>query len=288
MMRAMQHDLELKPTASGRAVLAIFGAALVGLAILLGVLAAQPHQHVPFGILAAFGVAGALMLVLAIRIGARRLILDGEGVEVRGLLGRKRIAWLDIQGYSFASIDAYAQTYGQGGLVGVLAVAAVKAMRKKPANRKFLAGRLVLFGAGGSKLTINAWFRDIDQGLERIFATLHPRLQATTGTAFGKLSFDGHAIGHPSKGQLPLVEVDKISVSPNGIVAIRKAGKRLAWASVTMGSITSSLLLFERLAQRGVIVEMSDAVFLPLPTLGLLNQLAAARQNLPQARIQQR
>jgi hypothetical protein len=52
-----------------------------------------------------------------------------------------------------------------------------------------------------------------------------------------------------------------------------------------MAKIPSSLLLFERLAQCGVMVEMSGAVFLPLPTLGLLARLKAARESLPQARI---
>lgn len=282
----MQPDLELKPTAGGRVVLVIFGLAMLAIGIAMMVLSRGRNQA-PIGVLLAFGLVGLAIFALGIRIGARRLILTRDGVEVRGLFGAKRMAWHDIHGYSFSSVDVARQAGMQGGLVGVLAVAAVRAMTKKPANRKFSAGRLVLFGANNTKLTINAWFKDIDQGLERIFAEIHPRLHATTGPNHGKLSFDGNALSHPSKGVLALHEIDKVAVSPNGIVSVHKVGKRFAWATVNMASLTSSLILFERLTQRGVVVQPADAVFLPLPTLGLLNQMAAARQNLPQARIHQ-
>ncbi|HEY0195385.1 MAG TPA: PH domain-containing protein [Kofleriaceae bacterium] len=281
----MQPDLELKPTASGRVVLVLLGV----LFLLPGiVLLATTRVREALPAIVVLCLVGLGLVVLAVRLGARRLILDAEGVEVRGLFSSKRMAWADIQSYSFASIDSSSAIGYQGGLVGVLAVAAVKALRKQPANRRFASGRLVLFGTQGNKLVVQAWFKDIDQGLERIFATIHPRLAATTGNQHGKLSFDGNVLGHTSKGVLPLHELDKVTVSPNGVVTIRKVGKRLAWASVGMASVTSSLLLFERLTQRGVVVEVNQAVFLPLPTLGMLNHFTQARQNLPQARINQR
>lgn len=286
----METDLELKPTAGGRVVLAFLGLMFLAFAALTGTAASRtvgPERNVPFTVALALGALAVVMLALAIRIGRRRLIVTREGVEVRGLFGDRRIAWSAVSSYSFISIDATNQAaYAQGGLVAVLVVAAVKAMRKKPQNRKFKGGRLVLQGQDGAKVTVSPWFRDIDAGLERIFAELHPRLNAITGAQFGKLTFDGHTLGHASKGALALHEIEKVVVTPNGVVSIRKVGKRLGWASVRMSAISSSLLLFERLAQRGVVVDMSDAVFLPLPTLGLLSQLKAARENLPQARIQ--
>jgi hypothetical protein len=288
----METDLELKPTAGGRVALTLLGVVFLALAIFV-VVAAMKSAHADHGAPVTAGlVMGAIAIALlgfAVRLGRRRVIVDREGVEVRGVLGDRRIAWSAVTSYSFVSIDTTNQAYyAQGGLVAVLIVAAVKAMRKKPQHRKFRGGRLVIHASDGTKAKIAPWFRDIDQGLERIFAELHPRLEATTGTDFGKLAFDGHTLSHPSKGALSLPEIEKISVSPNGVVSIRKVGKRLAWASVRMSAITSSLLLFERLAQRGVIVNMSDTVFLPLPTLGLLSRLTAARESLPQARIQRR
>jgi hypothetical protein len=288
MMQTMDTDLELKPNARARVALALLGALALGLAILI---TSAKHRGDSSPLTAALVLAaiGLPLLGLAVIAGRRRVIIDRDGVEVRGVLSDRRLAWPAMASYSFISIDTTNQAVGvQAGLVGVLIVAAVRALRKKPQNRKFNGGRLVIHGNDGTKLTITPAFRDIDQGLERIFAELHPRLDAITGTGFGKLSFDGHTLSHPSKGALSLPEIEKIVVNQHGVVSIRKVGKRLGWASVRMSAITSSLLLFERLAQRGVVVDMSESVFLPLPTLGLLAQLKAARENLPQARIQRR
>lgn len=286
----METDLELKPTTGARVALAFLGIMVLAFAALVGTAANRavgPERSTPWTVAIVLGGLSLLLLALAIRIGRRRLIVTRDGVEVRGLFGDRRIAWSAVSSYSFISIDATNQAaYVQGGLVGVLIFAAVKALRKKPQNRKFKGGRLVLHGSDGQKVAIAPLFRDIDQGLERIFAELHPRLNAITGAQFGKLAFDGYTLSHASKGALALHEIEKVTVTPNGVVSIRKVGKRLGWASMRMSAISSSLLLFERLAQRGVVVDMSAEVFLPLPTLGLLSQLKAARENLPQARIQ--
>ncbi|HET9622060.1 MAG TPA: PH domain-containing protein [Kofleriaceae bacterium] len=283
----MDTDLELKPAMGGRVAIAFLTLLCFGLAALLLVPAARHARHddaLAIGLGCA--VLGVVLLWLTVGIGRRRLILDRDGVTVRGVLGTKRIAWSAVSSYSFVSIDPSSQAYyGQGAVVALIVVAVIKAVRKKPQNRKFKGGRLVLHGRGGEKVTVMAWFRDIDQGLERIFAELHPRLAATTGAGFGKLAFDGRILSHETKGVLALPEIEKVVVSPNGMVSIRKVGKRLAWASIGMAKIPCSLLLFERLADHGVAVEMSDAVFLPLPTLGLLARLKAARESLPRARI---
>lgn len=288
----MEPDLELSPTVGGRVALIVLGVIFLGLAVLLATEMskhADPSHAPPMSVVLIMGGVAIALLAFAIRLGRRRVIINREGLEVRGVFGDRRIAWPAVSSYSFISIDTQNQAYyAQGGLVAVLVVAAVRALRKKPQNRKFKGGRLVLVGHDGAKVTVSPWFRDIDHGLERIFAEVHPRLHATTGSQFGKLAFDGNTLSHASKGALSLPEIEKVSVSPNGVVSIRKVGKRLAWASVRMSAVSSSLLLFERLAQRGVVVDMSDAVFLPLPTLGLLSQLKAARENLPRARIQQR
>jgi hypothetical protein len=225
-----------------------------------------------------------IYLFLFLRLGAGRLIVDRDGVEVRGLTATRRIAWTEVQRYSFVSVDPNARGgYGQAGLAGVLVIAAVRALSKAPANRTFKAGRLVLRGQG-APLKISPRYRDVDQALERIFAELHPRLQAST--QFGDLSFDGGTLHHVAKGALSLSELDKVVVSPAGTITVRKIGKRFAWATVAMARIDNSLLLYERLADRGVVIEMSKAMFLPLPTLGLLTRVAAVRAGLPQARIQ--
>lgn len=287
---AMEPDLELKPRTGTRVALAAGGLVFLAVAALLAAQQARSARHAPpLVLIVVFGIAAALMLLLAIRIGHRRVRIDRDGIEVHGLFDRKRLAWSDVASYSFVSVDTSAQVaYTQGGLIGLLVVAAVKKLRTKPRDRKFQGGRLVLHGNDGSKLAIGPWFRDADRGLERIFAEIHPRLEPVLGTQFGKLTFDGNTLGYGSKEPLGVLEIEKLTVSPQGLVVVKKVGKRLPWVSVRMAGIPCSLLLFERLVQRGIFVEMPDAVYVPLPTLGVLTRMATARQNLPQARVQQR
>lgn len=287
---AMQPDLELKPATGGRVAMAAGGLVFLAVAVLLAAQQAKSARHAPpLALIVVFGIAAAVLLLLAIRIGHRRVLIDREGIEVRGLFDRKRLAWSDVASYSFVSVDTSAQVaYTQGGLVGLLIVALVKKMRSKPRDRKFAGGRLVLHGRDGSKLAIGPWFRDADHGLERIFAEIHPRLAPTLGAQFGKLAFDGNVLGYGTKAPLTVMEIEKITVSPQGLIVVKKVGKRLPWVSVRMSGIPCSLLLFERLVQHGIFVEMPEAVYVPLPTLGVLTRMATARQNLPQARVQLR
>lgn len=284
----MQSDLELRPTSGGRFAAGLLAVLFLGMAVMLFSLN-KAHAAAPIGIGLALFALGIALFALTVQIGRRRVILNAEGIEVRGIFGAKQLAWNAVSSYSFFSIDTqHAAYYSQGGLAAVLIVAIVKALRKKSENRKFKGGRLVLHGNAGQKLMVRSWFRDMDQGLERIFAEVHPRLARTVGTRFGKLTFDGQNLTHDSKGSLSLLEIEKIVVSSQGSVSIRKVGKRLAWARMSMARIPCALLLFERFAQAGVFVDTSQEVFLPLPTLGVLSRLATARQNLPQARVQQR
>ena len=64
-------DLEREPTANGRVVLAGFGAVMIAIAIALLVL--MPRYHVlPIGVVFVFGLPGVALIVLALRVRARR------------------------------------------------------------------------------------------------------------------------------------------------------------------------------------------------------------------------
>lgn len=277
----MAERIELRPTAASRRIFGFLGL-LFGLG-LFAVGAVAPHRSLPPMIA---GVAiGIATIWLVRKISQRRLIVDDDGVETRGMFGDKRIAWSEIESYTFVSIDPHSRQYGQGGLAGAVVVAAVKAMEKKPQHRAFRAGHLMLHG-GGRKVTVAPWFKDIDQALERIFGELSTRLGQRAGTQFGPFAFDGQTLRHDKKGELTIMELDKVEVTATGAVVVRKVGKRLPWASASMAKLPCSLVLLERLADRGVHVEVSKSVFLPMPTLGLMSRIATARSNLPQARVQ--
>lgn len=270
--------LELSPTGFGRLLLSCFAVPAIGIAAVVG-------GPVGIGVAAALSVGyGALFW----RLGRMRLLLDGEGIERHGVFSRKRLAWGDIQGYSFSSIDPSAGAGGvgaiQGGVVGVLVVAALRSAFKKPAHTALHSGRLLLRGAG-TKLKVDPGFRDVVLALEQTFAEVHRRLADTT--RFGPLTFDGSTLTHVKKGALALMEIEKVSVGSSGTVTIRKVGKRLSWVSLPMARIDNLMLLLEKLADRGVSVEVAGACYLPGATLHLIDRLAAAQRSLPSARVHQ-
>lgn len=229
----------------------------------------------------------ALYVALYIKLGKARVFIDDTGVEHRGVFSTTKLRWDDIQRYRFVSIDPTANAHATGGgLIGALAIAAVKAMQKKGGNRRFKAGTLTLHGAGTTKIVLRSRFKGIDTALDFVFTQLHARIPA--GTQFGELAFDGNVLRHPKKGELSIAEIESVTVTSSGTITIRKVGKRLGWATVAMGRLDNPILLFDRLADRSIRVDMSEEVFLPHPTIQLLATAAQARANLPKAVVHQR
>ena len=238
------------------------------------------------------GIVIALALVagfiaLYIKLGTARLVVDETSVTHVGTFSTKKIRWDEVKRYQFVSIDPTANMHATGGgLIGVLAVVAIKAMQGKGGNRRFKQGRMTLHGEAGHKLVLSSRFKDCDAALDFAFAQLHPRLAG--GTQFGDLSFDGTTLRHRKKGELSIAEIAAVEIGANGIITIRKVGKRLAWASTVMARLDNPVLLFDRLADRSIKVDMSEEVFLPHPTIQLLANAATARANLPKAVVYKR
>jgi hypothetical protein len=235
-------------------------------------------------------IAGAILagtIALAVKLSSARIIVTPEGVEHRGAFSSKSMTWTEVTRYRFVSIDPTANAHAAGGgLVGVLAVAAIKALQAKGGNRKFKAGRMTLFGQGKDKLVLTSRWKGVDAALDVAFAQLHPRLANVT--QFGDLSFDGNALRHVKKGELSIAEIECVIVSSNGFVTIRKVGKRLAWATVAMARLDNPIVLFDRLTDRSIKIDMSQEVFLPHPTILTLANAVQARMNLPKAVVHKR
>lgn len=262
----------LLPSATARR---IIGYCLLPIALILAVVGGKVGVVVALAIVAGY-------VALYMKLGTARLVVDETGVEHRGVFSTKKIRWDEVRRYRFFSIDPTANAHAAGGgLIGALAVAAVKAMQKKGGNRRFKAGRMSLFGDGNRKVVISSRFKDCEIALDFAFAQLHPRLAG--GTQFGDLAFDGTALRHVKKGELAISEIESVNVGSDGTISIRKIGKRLAWANVPMLRLDNPVLLFDRLTDRSIHVAMSEEVFLPHPTIQLLTAAATARANLPKA-----
>ena len=262
----------LLPSASTRR---IIGYPIIAIALVLAFAAGTIGVIIALALVAAY-------VALYVKLGTARLVVDETGVEHRGVFSTKTIRWDEVLRYRFVSIDPTAHAHATGGgLIGALAIAAVKAMQRKGGNRRFKAGRLTLHGKGKHKLVLSSRFKDCDTALDFAFAQLHPRL--ASGTLFGDLSFDGNVLRHHKKGELSIAEIDSVIVGADGTISIRKVGKRLAWASTAMARLDNPVILFDRLADRSIKVDMSEEVFLPHPTIQLLTDAANARANLPKA-----
>lgn len=226
-------------------------------------------------------------IAFAVKLASARIIVTTDGVEHRGAFSTKSMRWNEVTRYRFVSIDPTANAHAAGGgLVGVLAVAAIKALQAKGGNRKFKAGRLTLFGQGTQKLALTSRFKNVDSALDVAFAQLHPRLANVT--QFGDLTFDGQVLRHVKKGELSIAEIECVIVSSSGIITIRKVGKRLAWANVAMARVDNPIVLFDRLNERSIKIDMSEEVFLPHPTILMLANAVHARLNLPKAVVHKR
>ena len=270
--------ITLLPTKTARR---IIGYPIIALALVLAFLAGTT------GIIVAVALVTGYVF-LYIKLGSARIFIDDVGVTHQGVFSTKKIRWDEVRRYRFVSIDptANAGAGAGGGLIVILAIAAVKAIQKKGGNRRWKAGRLTLHGDHNYKVAITSRFADPDAALDRAFTELHARLGG--GTEFGALSFDGNVLRHSKKGELTLPEIESVIISGNGMISIRKVGKRLAWASTTMARLDNPVLLFDRLADRSIKLDMSQEVFLPHPTIALLANAATARANLPKAVVYKR
>ena len=261
----MPADLELRPTVAGRVVMMAFGALLLALAVAMVVMAKHNGSELAVGPIAMLGVVGAVVLAIGVRLGARRLIIDGDGVEVRGMLGGSRLAWADIASYDFVSLDVAGniQTHKAAGRA---LNAVMDAVRGTP-HRHFMAGELTLRGSNRRKVTITPAFRALDQGLDRIFDTIHPRLATSNPGEHGVITLQDERLRYDDKVVMPYAKIEKVSVSITGKIAIHARDKAQPGMTFKMSRVACPLLLFERLVDLGVAVELAPSVFLPLSML---------------------
>ena len=179
---------------------------------------------------------------------------------------------------------------GGGGAAGVLIVmvafAVAKAIKKSAGNRKFSLGAMKLVGRDGQTIKLDLRYKNVDAALDRCFDELHTRMQDRPRD-YAPFSVSAAEVTHAKKGPLALAEIEKVNVT-GGRISIKKRGKRLAWATVSMRSMKNAMLFVDDLAERGIVIDAQSEVFVPVPVLAKLRAAASRHAALPQAKIVQR
>jgi hypothetical protein len=264
--------LELRANMAGPIALGAFALAPLAVVAIVPAIAVK---------LVALAATGGLALG-GLALGSRKLVIDDKGITARGLLGATSAEWNEVDYYWYWSQGDAGMYAGAGGLAAVAVVALVRAVRKSGKNRQFGLGRLTLVTRDGKRIRLDQRYHHVPLALDRTFAELHPRLRAAND--FTPFALDDAELRHTRKGALALADIDRVDVA-GARVAIRRRGKRFAWASESMRRIKNVMLFLEELAERGLIVRANREVFVPPETLDKL-ELAASRQAaLPAARV---
>ncbi len=259
------------------------------LAVLMLPLAVFP---LPIVMKVIFGLGATLCVVGAVVLGKRRLILDETGVTATGVFGAKRVAWNDVDHYTFWSMDQHAVYANQGGAIGALiAVAVVSAVRAArnagtESNRRFNQGRLTLVTKAGAKLPIDARYKGVIDALDYCFNELHARLRGAPQD-FSPFAIGDTELRHSKKGVIGLADIQHVGCGGMRI-SIKKRDKRLAWASAHMKKIKNVMLFLENVAERGLVINANAEVFMPPTVLDKLRAAASRQAAMPQARVVER
>ena len=168
----------------------------------------------------------------------------------------------------------------------MVAFAVAKAINKSAGNRKFSLGAMKLVGRDGKVIKLDLRYKQVDAALDRCFDELHVRLRDRPRD-YAPLAVSAAEVTHAKKGALALADIEKVNVS-GGRISIKKRGKRLAWAAVSMRSMKNAMLFVDDLAERGIIVDAQSEVFVPVPVLAKLRAAASRQAAFPQAKIVQR
>ena len=283
----MADRLELKTRIVAFALLVVLLGALGAVLVMVS----REGRHHSTGL----AVFGALLIALPTALmflsTRRRLVIDDRRIVAKGFFGTTVIPWDELDHYRYWSLGQQGvYVAGGGGLAGVIIVAiafaVAKAVRKTPGNRQFSLGGMKLFGRDGQRIKLDARYKNVAPALDRCFDEMHARLREKPRD-YAPLAVSASELTHEKKGTLALAEIEKVGVS-GGRITVRKRGKRLAWANVPMRGMKNAMLLVDDLAERGIVIDAQDEVFVPVPVLAKLRAATARQSAMPVAKVVQR
>jgi len=244
--------IELRPTLVSR-----LGLALLALPIAL--VAADAADWV------VIAVVTALYGLAFVAIALRRTIIDDTGLHARALIGKRDLAWDDFDHY----------TYWSGRVRGVSARALVIDKASVVGTRHALA----VYGKDGKSIRIDSRFRGAPAAIAHVLDKRHDRIGE-------RASFEPFAIEedglHYEDRVLPWAQLEKIQLDAQLPPRLRamKHDKAFPWATCSMAHVHNGLLLLERLAERGVVIDLGAK---QLVTSRLAERLQ--RPQLPRAEV---
>lgn len=217
----------LRPTMLGRLALALLFAPLAGLFWLTTFWA---------GLL----VLAAIYAIAFVALTMRSITIDDKGVHAKTLLSSMSLDWSAIEAYTYWSavtgrrVDQQ-RISGAGGSV-------------RRSHDLVLSSKL-------GRIRLHTAYRNVAPAIARVLDAVHERLATTTN--FAPLSISDAGIER--KGEtLAWADIEKVyldgQVPPR--LQIIKRGKSFPWRSEKLGAVTNSLLLLQRIAERGIEVDL--------------------------------
>ena len=226
--------------------LAVFGVIAIFAVIIGGVALAQGEAVIA---LAVAGVALALMALTQALLSKVRLRIFEHGIERRGPLGTKRLAWSNFERYQLQIVDSTAAAAGgAGGVLGALLVRAiVKAVSK---NDELLPTSVTLHGRDRQRLILSSSIAEykplvktlIPSLTERLFPHARQAYEGGSELSFGKkltlqrgvgLTFTG-LLG--KKYVLPLEQAASATLERTTLV-IRRSDSNAPWQTINASSL---------------------------------------------------
>jgi len=226
--------------------LALFAVVALCAAPVFGIAAARGEWFIAIPTL---GVALTLMLLTHVLLAKVRLRIFERGIERRGPLGTKRMAWHDFERYQLTIVDSTAAAgAGAGGVIGALvAQAVVKAVSK---NSELVPAAITLHGRNRERVVLSATivdYKDLVKTLvpslaERIFPSARLAYENGAEVSFGKkltlqrgvgLTFTG-LLG--KKYVLPLEQAASATLERT-VLVIRQSDTNGAWQTINASSL---------------------------------------------------
>jgi hypothetical protein len=247
--------IELRPTLVSR-----LGLALLALPVAL--VAADTAAW------AVFAIVAALYALAFVAIAKRQTIVDDTGIHARALIGQRDLAWDHIDHYTYWS----GRVRALGPRQVVIDDASVIGTRHA----------LVLYGKDGKRVRIDSRFRGAPAAIARVLDEVHTRLGERARFEPFAIADDGL---HYGERVLPWPQLEKIHLDAQLPPRLRamKAGKAFPWATCSMAHVHNGVLLLERLAERGVTIDLGMK---QLVTAKLAERLQ--RPQLPRAEVVKR
>jgi len=181
----------------------------------------------------------------------RPLWLDEHGLR----LGKKRIAWDDVEFYTYTWEDG------------------------------FLAGDIYVVSRDDRWMRIDDRYYYWRQAADRILAELHPRLRADPDLHPFQLT--ATELRHVRFGSLALADIDRTEIAPSAdgpALAIYERRSPTPWSIDGLDKVHSVVLLLDELVARGVALRALSPLWLP-PSAGRLAEDVAGQVDLPPAQV---